>query len=77
LGIVVVAVAMLTQAVRLRLRMHRDRRPGVSFLDAEAERAGDTRFGPDPRRLSATVNVLGWGGVLLLFGALIVYMAIT
>ena len=76
-GIVVVAVAMLVQAVRLRLRMHRDRRPGVSFWQAEAEKAGDRRFEPEARRLGATVDLLGWGGILILFGALIVYIALT
>ena len=72
--VAIVAVAMLGVAAGLRLRMHRHRRAGVSFWQAEMQRDRDTRFVGEGRELGPTVALLGWSGVVLLLTALIVFM---
>jgi hypothetical protein len=72
--VAIVAVAMLGVAAGLRLRMHRHRRAGVSFWQAEMQRDRDTRFVGEGRELGAAVALLGWSGIVLLLAAMIVFL---
>jgi hypothetical protein len=73
--VAIVAVAMLVAAILLRLRMHRHRRGGVSFWQAEMQALPRrSRFYGEGQALGATVALLGWSGIVLLLAAMIVFM---
>jgi hypothetical protein len=74
-AVAIVAVAMLVAATLLRLRMHRYRRRGVPFWQAELQAVPRrSRFDGEGQALGGTVALLGWGGIALLLAAMIVFM---